>query len=142
MVEMQFFCKEIFPKISSITKLYSFVCQCNYFASKIQFICIFMNCICNFMDLQNIAKLAQNLCMSFEKFCSTSWTQNQYKSFAVIFKDFVYLRQMIIHFKKFAIFSKTYGSFYKILQNHCKTFVLSSKIFVLECKKVVKNGII
>ena len=140
---MQFFCKEIFPKISSIIKYYSFVCQCNYFASKIQFICIFMNCICNFMGLQNFAKLAQNLCMGFEMFCCTSWTQNQCKSFAAIFKDFVYFCQiMLIHCKKMAIRSKTFVFCYKITQNQCKVFVLCSKISELECKKVVKNGII
>ena len=119
------------------------MCQCNHFVSKIQFICIFINHFCNFMALQNIAKLEQKLCMIFEIFCSKSWRLHQYKSFASIFKDFVCICQiMLIHCKKFAILSKIFASHYKITQNQCKVFVLCSKITELECKKVVKDGII
>ena len=49
---------------------------------------------------------------------------------------------ILIHCKKLAILSKTFVSCYKTLQNHCKVFVVCSTIFVLECKRVVKNGII
>ena len=76
-------------------------------------------------------------------FCSTSQKQNQYKSFATIFKDFHYFHQIILnHCKQIAILSKTFFSCYKISQNQCKIFVFCLKMFVLECKKVVKNGII
>ena len=102
-----------------------------------------MSCFCNFMALQSVAKRAQNLCKIFQIFCSLCWTQNRCKSFAAIFKDFFFFCQIIlIHCKKLAILSKTFVSCYKILQNHCKVFVVCSTIFVLECKRVVKNGII
>ena len=95
------------------------------------------------MVFQNITKPAQNLWMIFQIFCSTSWTQNQCKSFATIFKDFLNFHQIILnHCKQIAILSKTFFSCYKISQNQCKIFVFCLKMFVLECKKVVKNGII
>ena len=89
-VEMQFFCKGISQKVGLIINWYSFVYERNYFVSNIHFFCIFMNYICNLMALQIIAKLVQKLCMIFEIFCHTNWTQNQYKSFANIFKIFSY----------------------------------------------------
>ena len=140
---MQFFCKEISQKVGLIINWYSFVYERNYFVSNIQFFCIFMNCICNLMALQIIAKLVQKLCMNFETFCHTNWTQNQYKSFANIFKIFLSFHMIILnHSKRFVILFKNLGFLDKISQNQCKIFVLWSKNFVFKCKKVVKNGII
>ena len=125
MVEMQFFCKEISQKVGLIINWYSFVYECNHFVSNIQFFCIFMNCICNLMALQIIAKLVQKLCMIFEIFCHTDWTQNQYKSFATIFKIFLYIYKIILNYcKRFAILFKNLGFFNKISQKQCKIFVL------------------
>ena len=102
-----------------------------------------MNILCNIMALKIFAKLVQKLCMILEIFCHTNWTQNQYKSFANIFKIFSYFYKIILnHCKRFAIIFKNLGFLDKISQNQCKIFVLWSKTFVLKCKKVVKNGII
>ena len=125
MVEMQFFCKETSPKVGLIIKQYSFVYECNHFVSNIQFICIFMNCICNIMALQIIAKFLQKLCIIFEIFCHTNCTQNQCKSFATIFKIFLFIYKIIlIYCKRFAILFKYLGFFNKISQKQCKIFVL------------------
>ena len=95
------------------------------------------------MALQIIAKFLQKLCMIFEIFCHTNCTQNQYKSFAIIFKSFSYIYKIILNYcKRFAILFKNLGFFNKISQKQCKIFVLWSKTFVFKCKKVVKNGII
>ena len=95
------------------------------------------------MALQIIAKFLQKLCIIFEIFCHTNCTQNQYKSFATIFKIFVYIYKIILNYcKRFAILFKNLGFLDKISQNQCKIFVLWSKTFVFKCKKVVKNGII
>ena len=137
---MQFFCKEISQKVGLIINWYSFVYECNHFVSNIQFFCIFMNYICNLVALQIIAKLVQKLCMSFEIFCHTNWTQNQYKSFANIFKIFSNFYKIILnHCKRFAILFKNLGFLDKISQNQCKIFVLWSKTFVFKCKKSCKE---
>ena len=102
-----------------------------------------MSCFCNFMALQSVAKGSQNLCKIFQIFCSLCWTQNQCKSFDPIFKDFLNFYQIIQnHCKKFAKLSKTFVSWYKISQNQCKIFVFCLEMFVLDCKKVVRDGII
>ena len=125
MVEMQFFCKEISQKVGLIINWYSFAYERNNFVSNIQFFCIFMNCICNLMALQIIAKLVQKLCMIFEIFCHTNWTQNLYKSFANIFKIFSSFHMIILnHCKRFAILFKNLGFLDKMSQNQCKIFVL------------------
>ena len=95
------------------------------------------------MALQIIAKFLQKLCIIFEIFCHTNCTQNQCKSFATIFKIFLFIYKIIlIYCKRFAILFKYLGFFNKISQKQCKIFVLWSKTFVFKCKKVVKNGII
>ena len=119
------------------------MCQGNYFVSNVQFICIFMSCICNFIALQIIAKLVQRLCVIYEIFCWTNWTQNKYKSFATIFKIFLHFHLIILnHCKRFTILFKSLFLCNKILQNQCKIFVLWLKNFVFKCKKIVKNSII
>ena len=119
------------------------MCQGNYFVSNVQFICIFMSCICNFIALQIIAKLVQRLCVIYEIFCWTTWTQNKYKSFATIFKIFLHFHLIILnHCKRFTILFKSLFLCNKILQNQCKIFVLWLKTFVFKCKKIVKNSII
>ena len=125
------FCKEISQKVGLIINWYSFAYERNNFVSNIQFFCIFMNCICNLMALQIIAKLVQKLCMNFKIFCHTNWTQNQYKSFANIFKIFSSFHMIILnHCKRFAILFKNLGFLDKMSQNQCKIFVLWSKTFV------------
>ena len=108
-----------------------------------QYICIFMSCICNFIALQIIAKLVQRLCVIYEIFCWTKWTQNKCKSFATIFKIFLHFHLIILnHCKRFTILFKSLFLCNKILQNQCKIFVLWLKTFVFKCKKIVKNSII
>ena len=106
MVEMQLFCKKTYPKMGSIIKQYSFVCQCNYFASKIQFICIFMNCNCKCHGFSKYYKTCTKFMHDFLNIL-------QYKSKTKPIQNFCY------YFQRFSLFSPDNT---KSLQTNCNPF--------------------